>query len=133
MLHANIRYKAATDTGASVHPAQIPAGVSLPALAYMVNFDTSESAQANTSGPIRTTVTFDIMAHTFDSLETVASALRNGFVNFGGPMGAISSPDTRTQVLKLTRLTGDETAIEVYEYNGQRAFLRTMTFSLTHR
>jgi len=133
MLHANIKYKAATDTGVSVHPAQIPVGTTLPAIAYMVNFDTSEAAQANTSGPIRITATFDIMAHTFDSLETVATALRNGFINFGGPMGAIASPDTRTYVLKLTKLTGDETAREIYEYAGQRAFLRTMTFSLTHR
>lgn len=133
MLHADIKNKAAADTGVSVHAAQIPAGLTLPAIAYMVNFDTSEAAQANTSGPTKVTATFDIMAHTFDSLETVATDLRNGFINFGGPMGAISSPDTRTHVLKLTRLIGDETAPEIYEYNGQRAFLRTMKFSITHR
>jgi xanthine/CO dehydrogenase XdhC/CoxF family maturation factor len=125
MLHADIKHKAEELTSVSVDAAQIREGRSLPAIAYMVNL--------NTSGPSKVTATFDIMAHTFDSLETVATALRNGFVNFGGLMGAVTSPDTRTHVLKLTRLTGDETAREVYEYNGQRAFLRTMTFSLTHR
>jgi hypothetical protein len=133
MLHADIKHKAEELTSVSVDAAQIREGRSLPAIAYVVNFDTSEAAQSNTSGPTKVTATFDIMAHTFDSLETVATAMRNGFINFGGPMGAISSPDTRTYVLKLTKLVGDETSREIYEYNGQRAFLRTMTFSLTHR
>lgn len=133
MLHADIKHKAEELTGVSVDAAQIREGRSLPAIAYMVNFDTSEAAQSNTSGPTKVTATFDIMAHTFDSLETVATAMRNGFINFGGPMGAISSPDTRTYVLKLTKLVGDETSREIYEYGGQRSFLRTMTFSLTHR
>jgi xanthine/CO dehydrogenase XdhC/CoxF family maturation factor len=133
MLHADIKHKAEELTGVSAYAAQIPEGKPLPAIAYMVNFDTSEVAQSNISGPTKVTATFDIMAHTFDSLETVASALRNGFVNFGGLMGAVTSPDTRTHVLKLTRLTADETAREIYEVNGQRAFMRTMSFSLTHR
>ena len=133
MLHANIKYKAETDTGIEFHPGQIPTGRTLPSGTYAVNFDTSESAQANTSGPIKTVAEFNFMAHSYDGLETVATALRNAFINFGGLMGPVSSPDTRTYVLKLTKLVEDKTSPDIYEYNGSRAFLRTMTFSLTHR
>jgi hypothetical protein len=133
MLHADIKTKAATDTGKPVHPGQIPPSATLPAIAYRVNFDTSEGTMQQANGPTKVIATFEFMAHNFDDLETVGNALFSGFSGFGGPMGALSSPDTRTHVLKGAKLIADQTEPQIYEWNGARAFLRTMSFSLTHR
>jgi hypothetical protein len=127
MLHADIKSKAETLTGRSVHPGTIPPKPNLlPAIAYTVNFDTSESTMESANGPIREIVTFQVMANNFDDLETVCLALKGGFESFGGTMGG-------SQVLKLTKLVGDETTTGIDDVSGKTAFLRTLKFSLTHR
>jgi hypothetical protein len=126
MLHADIKSKAETLTGKQVHPGRIPQKAILPAIAYAVNFDTSESTIQSANGPIKEVVTFDVMANNFDDLETVCLALKNGLESFGGTMGG-------SHVIKLTKLIGDETVTGIDDISGQTAFVRTLKFSLTHR
>jgi hypothetical protein len=126
MFHADIKSKAATDTGLPVYAGRISPRATLPAIAYVTNFDTREPTMQDASGTTKKIVTFYIMAGTYDALESAANNLQTGFSGFGGTMGG-------THVLKGAKLIADETSAEMLELDGAPVYLRTMSFSLTHR
>lgn len=133
MFHADVKNKAAADTGLPVYAGRISPRATLPAIAYVTNFDTREPVMQIPSGTTKKIITFYIAAHNYDQLEDAANDLETGFSGFGGPMGAVSSPDTRTHVTKGVKLIADETSDEQVDINGEPVFVRKMSFSLTHR